>query len=280
MRVLPFIKFVVLGIALFTTAREASALQPLRSFQQPTADTVQDKDKPHLGLLAEGSVVKFAKGDSAGATPLTGSLGFELRKPDKLQRWSAMITVSSTADSIESGFGPALLNNGSGASFQSGIIDLQQEFTASKFWMNPLTRKLHVYASVSRSLWQDSVRTYGASIIGLGATRYTEIGRGRIGSTPVSLLVEAGLALRLLAGDIAGRENREVRTSLLGTSGRGFAGPDFGMQLSFGDVTAELHYLQLFDVDRGAKVEGLTTGQVVAAIGIRGTILSGVLEPE
>lgn len=269
----------ITAVAVFLTALPAHATQPLTSFRAPKAERKADRNKDFIKVFADGSIQSFARGDSVESNPLTGSLGFELRKPDRRERWTAAITVTSNADTISSGFGVSLLNASAGRGFQSGLLDVQKEFNGGPL-DRLMTRRIHAYASLARARWRDSTRTYDTALIGLGLTRYTEIGAGKLADNDIRLAVECGLALRLLAGDIGGRDNRAVRTALLGTSGRGFWGPEFGMQLAFRDVTADLHYYQLFDASKRARVEGLTTGQVVASIGIRGTILSGVLSPE
>lgn len=255
---------------------DAAAVQPLTFAPKPTpASSANVADA--LQLFGEGAIQSYARGDSSQGSPATGSIGIQLLKPAKNERWTAAVTVASTVDTVDSGFGAVLLTAGAGVGFQSGFLDVQREYDEG--WRSGfLTRKLHAYATTARVRFAlDSVGVREAVVVGLGVSRCASIGNGKIAENPFSLTVEAGLAWRALAGNIGGKDNRDLRRELLGTAGRVFWGPDLGMQITFRDIAASIHYYQLFDASERARVEGLTTGQVIASISIRGTILSGAL---
>lgn len=236
---------------------------------------IQFGQSPTIVLFAEGDVRGVATGDSTKGGTGSGQLGATLVVTQGV--FQVGIAVASTVDTVRAGWGNSVLAPGTGQSLRSG--------TASFFWKTVPWNvpKLRFYGSVSTYHWNaidksvpataDTI-TADASTFGLGALVRGEPGCCRVLDNPVTLAFEAGVALRNVNGNVAGKPS--FRKLVLGTTRRTFVGPELGMQLAFGKVTGSLAAYYLVP-KRDEHVDGLTDFQIVAAFTASSEIFRGPL---
>jgi hypothetical protein len=228
-----------------------------------------------------GAVVTiFADGDVRGVLDQpaggqkatgTGSLGFSSASRSGV--YTGLIAVASTQDSIAANFGSALLAPATGRALKSALLDAR---LVSPRWL----RRVHVYVSYASSLWSCSScapQTASATAIGVGGLLYRNLQDGNLGETPFQVTVEAGAALRWLAGD-AGADSA-FRAATLGTPTRAFVGLECGFQVVFGRATAAAQFYYLKDWAHQHHVQGLTDGQVAVGISIAAEFIRARLAP-
>lgn len=236
--------------------------------------------------LVSGSILVYA--DAALRTAAesetdrrtgTGSVGVIVQQSERL-RITALVVVASTQDTLFDGLGGAILSPMTGRTLASGLLDIRVAGWP-KFLPNDIDGT-HVYLTTSRQVWARSDRTAAGSVVvtGVGALLFKDLASGRVGANYVGLQVEAGIGTRWLTGDLS-RANA-VRDSILGTGNRFFIGPEMGLQITFGKLTAALQYYYLFDGSDGGEaqrgVDGLSGGQLVGGISLAGELLTGTLD--
>lgn len=229
-----------------------------------------------------GTVVTiFADGDVRGVLDQpaggqkatgTGSLGFSSASRSGV--YTGLIAVASTQDSITANYGSALLTPATGRALKSALLDAR---LVSAKWPG----RFHLYVSYASSRWHcgscDSARAESATTIGVGALLYRDLQDGNLGETPFQVTVEAGPALRWLAGDAAA--DSTFREPTLGTKTRAFVGLECGFQVVFGRATAAAQFYYLKDWVHQHHVQGLTDGQVAVGISIAAEFIRARLAP-
>lgn len=222
-----------------------------------------DTTKKYVTLFADGNIRGVATAGSKESTTGTGSLGIALSSPKITV--SAQVTVLSTVDTLRNEVGATILSPLSGKSFQSGLLDLRVRNVFKKLHLG-----LHGYLGASKSVWaQDTAAR--ASVLGTGGLTAFWSEEGKVSDNPVGLLIEAGVALRRIGGDIGSAKS--LRESMLGTSERTFPGLEGGVQISFNSITAGIGVYWF----SGKGVNGLTGGQLAAGMTVRGDIFAGTL---
>lgn len=261
--------------SLSTNIDQASIRADARALATRLDETQQELGMPtEVVVFASGDVRGVATGDSEGGTGSTGYLGVSITKRTTV--WNAQIVVASTVDTTTTSFGGALLRPGTGSSLSSGLIDLKiRSGTSGWLW--------HLYGSATESTWLAEAGTpadssgnqtvpdstaKSAVSLGLGALFGRQLINSSVGGNAIGLRLEAGLSLRHLSGD-AGRD-KAFRTLLLEKDKQFFWGAELGMEISFGSVVAAVQYYVY-----SGSVDGLTGGQLVAAIGLQGQLFRG-----
>jgi hypothetical protein len=231
--------------------------------------------EPSVGVFAEGNIKSIATGSAARGTSANGTLGIEVDFANTT--WVASINAASTADTLRQSYSQLVLSPAVGATLLSGLVDFRRQHS---FWRGAST---HVYVTGSRSVWKDTTIKTGdtaraaasATVLGAGVLLSWTIADGKVKDSPVGLLVEGGVALRHIGGDIGSESAFLQRPNILGTQKRDFVGVEAGPQLRFGNVIGALH-VYFFP---GPKAAGITGFQLVGGLSLKAPILNGPLKP-
>ncbi len=239
---------------------------------ESTAQAVESG--PTVTIFADGDVRGVLDQPAGGQKATgTGSLGFSSASTSAV--YTGMIAVASTQDSITGSFGSALLTPATGRALKSALLDAR--FVSPRWYT-----RAHLYVSYASSLWRCDAcapaRSASATAIGVGGLFSRNLQDGTIGETPFQVTVEAGPALRWLAGD-AGADSA-FRETALGTRTRTFVGLECGFQVVFGRATAAAQFYFLKDWTHQHHVAGLTDGQVAIGISIAAEFIRARLGPK
>lgn len=221
-----------------------------------------DKDLK-LRLIGNGAL-----GITAGENITSGAFGLDFRA--KHTRFTALITVESTAGNIESSRPEA---------FGESLLPIRNTDTG-----------LFLLARRNGILWGGGVQAY----VNTGSVKWTyvtEMGDERleqvedltttagganllwdpfnaftIENNDVRLLIGGGYTFRAISGDLAHADNAALRQTLLGTDDTFFHGPEAVaiLQINDVDVTFSLPFL-IF----GDDVDGLTGGRPFGAVNVQ-----------
>ena len=91
--------------------------------------------------------------------------------------------------------------------------------------------------------------------------------------TPVGALLDVGVALRAIGGDIASSGNHDKLATAIPGAAKVHVGLELGLQLHVSGAKASLTYYAF----RGKDVPGLTRGQVVAGFSVQSPLFQGKL---
>jgi hypothetical protein len=246
----------------------------------------------HVHLFGDGAVSGVVSGSDESAPP-SGAIGLELEKPT--YSLVALVNVASGTDTLVSQFGESALPRATGGAFDAALVqfrwhELFSNVTSGLWDGFPDNFGVYMYATGSTrtwSLWQvttviddtvdppvssvDSSRVaYDVPIVGGGIGLYREFINHSIGSTDVSLLLDAGLVHRQLAGELRNDDAKQLLVSNLGSDDTNYNGVELGMELIVNNLKAEFYYLNFFDGD--SPVRGLSKGNIVARFSIRGNL--------
>jgi hypothetical protein len=223
-------------------------------------------------VFASGDIREVATAPSDKSTAGTGSLGVNATRGEN--SWTAQIAVASSIDSVSAGYGAAILRPGSGQAFSAGLFDWKRRRRFLVF------NEFHTYVTAAKTDWlvkqADTTGAVpvakGAVSLGGGALVGRRLVEGRVQGSDVGLRVELGVSFRWLTGDV-GRDE-QFRQMTLGSTDRFWWGAELGAEISVGYVLAAVQYFYY-----AGDADGLTDGQLVAAIGIHASILSGPVTP-
>ena len=219
-----------------------------------------------VAIFADGTIRGVTTGESDADVVGTGALGVSMK--DDHYTIAATITIASSRDTVTSDYGTSILAPGGGNALASGLLDARLH---SRDWW----QRLHFYGSANQSDWllpDSSVTT--AVAIGFGALLYKDLVSGMLASSGVRVSVEAGWSFRWLTGDVA---NQDGQLEQLGITERFFTGPELGMQITFGRVTAALQFYYYWSDKPDPHIDGLTHGQLSAGINIAADVITGRL---
>jgi hypothetical protein len=242
-------------------------------------------------LLAQGSIRGAIAGSGEESGAGTGSVGFSAAR--KGWTLTGLVTVASSVDTIRDGFGSFLLTPATGkGSLSTFLVDF---YTPSFGQIFPNLPKpdfwpaLHTYLAGANSTWEagivrspgadTTIERQSAGVLGVGLLANWRILRGRLLNTPVQVNVETGFSKRWLRGNIFA-DTTFIRGALR------YPGDDVpaswgawetGFQMTVGAVTAGVQYYWINGKNNERFVSGLTSGQLVIALGVAGEVVSGVL---
>lgn len=252
-----------------------TAARTLRLLQETVDDVLRERaGAPSVTLYASGDVRGVATGEDRNAAA-TGALGLLMQRGGVTVQ--STLTLASTADSLTSGFGGAVLSPASGRALSSGT--LSSRIRLERKW---LPSAVYLYGSVASSRWHDTVAVDGvatataanAVTLGAGVLAWHELACCTVIGNPAVLNAQWGVGLRHLGGDA--RRQPPLLETALGTRTRTFVGFEGGLQLTVGQVIGSLQLYHLFG--RGsADVDGLTGFQVVTAFTVAADVFTGPL---
>ncbi|NOT08021.1 MAG: hypothetical protein HOP28_07435 [Gemmatimonadales bacterium] len=256
-------------VALVSVSPVAS--QTLRNLQ------TSDKAGGTVAVYADGNL-KNALGQEAVTTLASASLGLAIG----FARLSVdlLINTIGTASPLEKGFGTTLLAPASGASLAAGLIDIRW-FSSKDPSAQITTAGIRGYGSISSARWQvqaSPAPAIGAVVGGIGLGGFVALGGHVSGddarrNSAVVALLDIGVAVRGVGGDIASPPNREQYAQAFGGNTLRI-GLELGLQLAVNGAKAGLTYYYF-----GGSVSGLSRGQVVAGISVQSALFEGALKP-
>lgn len=242
-----------------------ASAQALLPFHQSTGG----EEGLTVTVFADGAARTALTDDPGDGATGTGALGLRIRSGS---RWTlgANVAVVSSADTLNRGFGTAVLTP-AGGSNPSGLLDLL---------ISDIDRlgglDLHAYTSFSQSLWSGTEGTETVGVLGLGVLVSESFGGvDSAQSAYYGIRIEAGLSYRSIGGDISDAD--QLRTELLGTDNQEFGGFEGGVQLQAGNVGAGFQAFYLFNIGDDTHVEGLTRLQLTFGLRVEGAIFSRAL---
>lgn len=226
-------------------------------------------------VFADGNI-KDVVGGNADETTASGSLG--LGYSDGRFIVSALVNAVGTATPLTENFGSALLAPAAGASLNAGVLDLRWSAAGRPGRGICGAYGLHAYASVSSARWQaDSAgTTFGVVTPGVGIGPFCQLLNIKESSPDggdsrtLAAVLDVGVAVRGIAGDIAQSANDSVRSFLLNGDQRTRVGVEVGLALQLNGLKAGLT-LYAFP----GEVPGLSDGQVIAGFSVQSPLLSG-----
>lgn len=248
-----------------------------------------------VSLLADAST---QTGQPSGATTGAGAFGLVANFPRAGFTWTALVNAVASDEVVREGFGTFLLSPRSGSGFSSGLLDAQVRLWPSIARQTPTSFNrwnslrggvaLHFYGAARNSVWAtDTLRitppappkiepdtaavTIQDRVVSLayGATVVFNLVDVRDGQgTPYGIAFEAGVSGRRLVGDIRTNEFLRARKTVLGTARRVFSGLELGMTVTVGPTVFSAQYYSY--LPSGVTIKGLTGGQFVVGVGLRG----------
>jgi hypothetical protein len=264
-------------------APAAASAQTLRSFEFREDTIVESAEVPARDELITGEYEVFADGnikDVVGGNPnettASGSLGIGYSSGQFTV--NLLVNAVGTATPLRENFGSALLAPAAGSSLNAGVLDIRWSAASRPTSGLCGTYGLRGYASVSSAQWQPdtSGAMYGVVTPGAGLGAFCQllaIRDARAGDKePRSLaaVLDLGLAVRGIAGDIAQSANDSIRVSLLADDRRTRVGVEVGLGLQLNGLKAALT-LYAFP----GETPGLSDGQVIAGFSVQSALLSG-----
>jgi hypothetical protein len=247
--------------------------------------SVKKIGKPTVSLFASGDIVGSISNQGTQGTPNqstigTGSVG--VRYVTNKNIVLAKVYIASSQDTLKNNFGQSLLSPAKGEALGSALIEWYHA-TSLKELGNPW---IHAYGSVASSLWNlDSTNsntlTRSASILGIGVLLNWPVFNGKIANTDAGLNLELGCSLRYFGGDIRNFLNSGSDSAsfikAFPTRKNTFIGPEFGMSINIGDVSAAIQ-AYVYSGKKGEQINGLTRLQFSFGISINASVISGALD--
>jgi hypothetical protein len=250
------------------------------------AQTLQQtttQDYPFVQIFADGNVKNVISQPGAASTT-SGSLG--LRYFGNTYIATALINIAGATDTVVKGYGASILAPSTGRSLNAGLLDIRRRHLWFFDKKCPDTLQeiphpficnvgFHFYASASSTRWAYDVDSNGIAtaatdvpVWGVGVGVSYSFVNGTVGTNSVAMVLDAGLALRALRGDLYAQDS--VRQRLLGDTRRDFAGLELGLGIEYNEIKAGLTYYWM-----NGNVDGVSHGQVVAGISIQANLNSG-----
>jgi hypothetical protein len=255
-------RLAVVGISvLFSGTLSAQAL---------TASAAQN-DTPRVSFFADGNVRGAASGEK-DATTTSGSLGLAIS--NQLSDFAAVINIAAKTDTIRKGYGASMVPPGSGGALSAGLVDYRRHNNGSYRGFGA-----HIYGSVSSARWAtgssptESEQTTDVGIIGLGTAITYELLRGKVDENFVFAAIDFGLSYRGLFGDIASKENDELKRRLYGSRAENWGGVELGLALQLNLLKGGINWYYF-----NGNTKGLSGGQIVAGFSIQANLFSGPLK--
>lgn len=235
---------------------------------QAQSDTARsaDADSTRVSIFADGNVRGVMTGGSQQSTVATGSLGLEIKR--RTYVYSALVVIKSSVDTLTDQVGTTLLTSIIGNSLQAGLIDLH---IADKWPLLGTRVGFHGYVAVSQSVWAYQDTASRVVVWSIGVLPHWDMEQGKVGDNEVGLAVEAGIALRYVAGDIT----PSLRKALLGTPRKIHGGFEFALEIQWNKITARIQ--PSWYVGR-PRIPGLSGWQVAGSFGMRGDVFTGWLK--
>ncbi len=237
-------------------ALEAQTLTSLRT----QVDSQQVRVIVSADGVARTALTQPGQDASAGA----GALGLRF----DWDHWEvgAGIAIISTADTITSGFGAAILSPGT---TQGQAANL--EVVRRGVWKE---MDLHGYARASQSVWADTAGAASAAVLGVGLLAAWQISASD-DSESVGLRFTGGIGRRSVDGDIAGAP--ALRERLLGSGRQAFWGLEGGFQMEVNNVGASFGASYYAKGNNGTSIPGLTHFQLTFGLRVQGAIIDRVM---
>jgi len=269
---------IVAAITMFTTVLHAQTLTATRGLFSTKDDLTREErrrvleDSVVMSFLADGNVRTVLTGKSGDApTPAAGALGVSFGRYNS--NLTVLINVIGTADTVKKEFGSSLLPPTSGGATSnrlSFLVDFRQLFPNANGW------GWHTYLSGAPVTWADTASTaktsFGAFVVAAGAQVSREVYNQDVAGTSVSLVFDAGPALRVIQGDLSGTagDAQSARRRLLTTGSTTFLGAEAGMSLQVKEVRLGVSYYFF-----GGEISGLSKGQAVFGFAVANSFFAG-----
>lgn len=256
-----------------------------------TVDRAEEiRSSPYVSVFADGGVRSGVDG-TAESSSATGSLGVTIarevsREPGykSVDTGLFQVSVIGTSEGVRERFGNSLLAPASGSTLSAGLIE--GRFGDVMRW-GQVGIDVRAYGSVATTEWivptgeegtfepGGEEQTLSVGVLGAGVLFGTTLLEGQIaGNTNVGVVLDVGLSLRSLLGELTTSANGPLRASLFNESeARVFGGLELGFGVQVNGVTAGLNLYQYL----GGEIPGVNDGQVVAGIAVKAPISSGRL---
>jgi hypothetical protein len=250
---------------------------------------------PLVEVFADGNV-KDVLGSKKASTAASGALGLHFvgNKYDV----TGLINVAGTEDTVRTNFGSAILVPATGGALNAAMLNIRSRF---KKWGDPMCAQpdypmscnigWRLHADASTRLWatgterrvvnNDTVTvitsTREVPIWGAGLDFTYSFFRAAITGSdsirrPAEMLLDIGVMRRAIRGDLADRSRGDERFGLLRSRNTHFDGLEVGLSMIYDKVRASFTYVRL-----NGNVDGLSGGQIVAAVDLRAALASGIL---
>lgn len=226
------------------------------------ADAASEEPGTRTTVFADGSI--RGTGESEGNAEAVGTGALAVAVQNGRTIWYASVNIASTEDTVDGGFGPALLAPGSGKALSSGLVSLLAQDVFARGW------GLQPYISTSRHLWSVEDTARSATVLGAGLLLHREVAVDRVENENVSVTLQIGPTLRWLGGDIMGLADT-TRQAGIGTDRAVFGGVEAGASITVGDLVGALH-LYYMGEDEDQRVLGLSGLQMVAGFSVKGRL--------
>lgn len=253
---------------------------------------------PWSQVFADGNV-KDVLGGGDNSAAASGALGLHYvgNKFDV----TGLVNVAGTNDTIRAGYGSSLLVPAAGKGLNAGSLTIRRRArelrdptcarNRASYWCNVGYK---VYANASTRRWATETRMIAppagqtdsveqvidseeVPIWGTGLSGwYMFFDDALVGSDStrrgVSMVLDGGVLLRAVRGDIGAESSDALRKRLLGTDRTLFPGFEIGLTMIYDQIRSSFTYYYL-----PGQANGLTGGQIVAAVDLRGALASGLL---
>ncbi|MDQ3136411.1 MAG: hypothetical protein M3Q93_02360 [Gemmatimonadota bacterium] len=278
-------------LALLISVAPAEA-QTLRSFEfradTAVVRTVIDSSAPQLTtrkdiavlagryeVYADGNL-KDVVGSTDGTTSASGSLGVSYAT----EAFSVNLLVNAVGNAtpLRDNFGTALLAPAAGSSLNAGVVDVR--WNAAQEPKKGLcgTFGLRGYGSISSARWQTDTSGTTAGVVtpGAGLGGFCQLlsvhpsAPAETEARSLSAVLDIGLAVRGIGGDIAQTANDTIRMRLIGSDTRTKVGLEIGLALQVNGIKAGLTYYSF-----PGETPGLSDGQVIAGFSVQSAFLHG-----
>ena len=232
--------------------------------------------KASVEVYADGNLKNALGGENTGPIA-AASLGLGIGIGQF--SFDLLVNTIGTASALRKDFGNTLLAPASGTSLAAGLVDVRW-FAGNKPSDRVPASGIRAYGSISSARWQVDTtlsETTGVVVGGAGMGGFLTL-RGHVDadagkkSNGVSALLDVGLAVRAIGGDIASAGNQTKLDAAIGGS-KFRMGFELGLQLSINGAKAGLTYYYF-----GGDVAGLSRGQVVAGFAVQSALFSGELK--
>ena len=263
--------------------------QSLRTMAVP--EKVSNKDsnavvpKGTYSVFADGNL-KDVLGKKEGASSPSGSLGASIATHRITA--SFLINAVGAAAPVDKDFGSSLLAPASGSGLSAGLAELRYALKTVKLDGICAGHGIRLYGSVSSARWKRSPddSTYiGAVIPGGGGGLYCQFvnhyeealkdndGKDTREERLLAVMLDAGLAIRAIAGDVTHEANDTLRIRILGTDKRTQWGIEVGVSIQYNGLKAGLTYYRF-----PRQIPGFSRGQVVAGFSVETALAKGSLK--
>jgi hypothetical protein len=256
---------------------------------------------PRVEVFADGNVkdVLGAAGTKADASDALG-LHYTGGRYDV----TGLVNVAGARDTILRGYGSSILIPAAGPALNAAALSIRgsiRDWTDRRCaqYAPPISCQIgfRLRADASTRLWASKtsrvappagqtdsvdrvdetieVPVWGLALDGSYSFFFGDIIMTDGARRPVEMILDVGVARRAIRGDIGSdsQVRKDLRRKLLGTEDRTFGGYQIGLTLIYHQIRSSLSYVRLT-----SDVDGLSGGQIVAALDLRAPLASGLLQ--